>query len=325
MTGRSAPTVAVEMGAAWLPRRTADPVVVGAGSVVVVVGSVVVGSALVVVASVVVGCTVVVGAVEVVLGSTVVVGAVTIGWLVVADVDGAWVVVVPPAVAGAPVVAGPVVVIGPPPARGTVSGVVVDGVDVVVGRRGALVVVDADVGAGSAGEVGSAAPGARRGGGGWWGTRAAEATRAARTAVVSPKAKNGSRQGRRGAARCRGRRVGIVASSRFDSFFRLMGCLGTRAVRGHSWRSCAQGIERCIRCRRCSRALLVRLSSMREAGRSPDDCPSSYPREREAVFSQTETCLVLSLVNGSRLQPPQRSRSVIPASRAIRSSSEGHT
>ena len=43
------------------------------------------------------------------------------------------------------------------------------------------------------------------------------------------------------------------------------------------------------------------------------------------AFSQTETCFVLSLVNGSRFQPLQRSRSVIPASRAIRSSSDGHT
>ena len=34
---------------------------------------------------------------------------------------------------------------------------------------------------------------------------------------------------------------------------------------------------------------------------------------------------VLSLVNGSRRQPPQRSTSVIPASRAIRSSSDGQT
>jgi O-acetylserine/cysteine efflux transporter len=40
---------------------------------------------------------------------------------------------------------------------------------------------------------------------------------------------------------------------------------------------------------------------------------------------QTDTCSVLSLVNGSRPQPPQRSRSVIPASCAIRSSSAGHT
>ena len=49
------------------------------------------------------------------------------------------------------------------------------------------------------------------------------------------------------------------------------------------------------------------------------------PRAQPAGFSQTETCLRLSLVNGSRFQPPQRSRSVIPASRAIRSSSDGHT
>ena len=42
-------------------------------------------------------------------------------------------------------------------------------------------------------------------------------------------------------------------------------------------------------------------------------------------FSQTETCCVLSLVNGSRCQPLQRSRSVIPARRAIRSSSDGQT
>ena len=34
---------------------------------------------------------------------------------------------------------------------------------------------------------------------------------------------------------------------------------------------------------------------------------------------------MLSLVKGSRFQPPQRSRSDIPASRAIRSSSAGHT
>jgi hypothetical protein len=52
---------------------------------------------------------------------------------------------------------------------------------------------------------------------------------------------------------------------------------------------------------------------------------TAYPREGEAGFSQTETCFVLSLVNGSRFQPLQRSRNVIPASRAIRSSSDGHT
>jgi hypothetical protein len=43
------------------------------------------------------------------------------------------------------------------------------------------------------------------------------------------------------------------------------------------------------------------------------------------VFSQTETCFVLSRVNGSRFQPPHRSRKVIPARRAIRSSSAGQT
>ena len=51
----------------------------------------------------------------------------------------------------------------------------------------------------------------------------------------------------------------------------------------------------------------------------------SCRRYRGAGFSQTETCRVLSLVNGSRAQPLQRSRSLMPASRAIRSSSEGHT
>jgi hypothetical protein len=44
-----------------------------------------------------------------------------------------------------------------------------------------------------------------------------------------------------------------------------------------------------------------------------------------AFVSQTETCPVLSLVNGSRCQPLQRSRSSMPASCAIRSSSTGHT
>jgi SAM-dependent methyltransferase len=43
-----------------------------------------------------------------------------------------------------------------------------------------------------------------------------------------------------------------------------------------------------------------------------------------AGFSQTETCLRLVPVNGSRCQLLQRSRSLIRASCAIRSSSEGH-
>ena len=43
------------------------------------------------------------------------------------------------------------------------------------------------------------------------------------------------------------------------------------------------------------------------------------------TFSQTETCLRLSPVNGFLLQSSHRSRSRIPARRAIRSSSDGHT
>jgi hypothetical protein len=202
--GRSTPTVAAE-GAVWLPRRVAGPVV--EGTALVVVASVVVGST-VVVGAVVVGSTVVVGAV--VVGCTVVVGAVTVGWVVVApDVDGAWVVVAPPVVAGVPAVAGGVGVAGPLRSSGTVSGMVVDGAGEVVGSREA-VLVDAEVGAGSAGDVGGATPGARRGGGGWWGTRVAEATTAARTAAVNPKVRSSSRQGRRGGARCRACRIGIL-------------------------------------------------------------------------------------------------------------------
>jgi hypothetical protein len=112
---------------------------------------------------------------------------------------------------------GPVVVVaGPVVVDATV---VVVGVWLVVGARvvvgpvvGGLlvvvVVVDAVVGAGVVGEVGSA-PGAWRGGWGW-GSRVAEATRAARTAVVSPKTNSSSLQGRRGLARCRGGGVGMV-------------------------------------------------------------------------------------------------------------------
>jgi NDP-sugar pyrophosphorylase family protein len=145
-----------EPGAGWSPRRIGGPVVVVAGSVVV--GWVVVGSALVVGSSVVVGSTVLVGAV--VLGSMVVVGAVTVGSVVVAppDVDGAPVVVVRPTLAGTPVVADRAVVAGPLAATRAVSGVLVDGVREVLGSRGRVVVVNADVGVGLAGKVDSAAP-----------------------------------------------------------------------------------------------------------------------------------------------------------------------
>jgi hypothetical protein len=46
---------------------------------------------------------------------------------------------------------------------------------------------------------------------------------------------------------------------------------------------------------------------------------------RYGVFSQTDTCCLLSLVKGARVQSLQRSRKVIPASRAMRSSSDGQT
>ncbi|HET9555529.1 MAG TPA: hypothetical protein VFS70_00190 [Actinomycetota bacterium] len=45
----------------------------------------------------------------------------------------------------------------------------------------------------------------------------------------------------------------------------------------------------------------------------------------QAVCSQTDTCMVLSFVKGARFQSLQRSRRVIPASPAMRSSSDGQT
>jgi hypothetical protein len=187
--GSSTAAVAAETVAAWSPRRIGWPVVVGGSVVVVVVGSVlVVGSVVVVVGSVVVGC--------VVVGATVVVGAVTIGWVVVApNVVRVLVVVVRPTAGGVPLGAGW--------ASGTMAALVDDGARVVLGWRG-RVVVDADVGADSAGTVEGAPPGGWVGvvGAGSWGTRAAEATRAARTEAVRPKANSVSRQGWRGGGRC---------------------------------------------------------------------------------------------------------------------------
>ena len=144
---------------------------------------------LVVDTSVVVDATVLVGAV--VVGPAVVGGAVTMGWVVAPTVEGAVVGVLPPTVAGAWAAADPVVVVGPLTARRP-GFAVVDGGGAVVGSRGVVVVVDADVGAGCVGNVDSATPGTRRGGSGW-GSRVAEATTAARSAVVSPKTNSSSR------------------------------------------------------------------------------------------------------------------------------------
>jgi hypothetical protein len=118
-------------------------------------------------------------------------------------VESASVIVVVPAVAGAWAMAGPGVVVGPLMASGTVSGV--GGREGGYGgdSRGPVVGVDADLVAGSAWTAGSARVGAQRGGGGW-GDTMAEATKAARTAVVSPKATSLSLQGPRDIARCRG-------------------------------------------------------------------------------------------------------------------------
>ena len=193
--GKSPPTVAAETPAGWLPPRSN-------GEVVVVADWVVVGSALVVVSRVVVDSTlevetaVVVGA-AVVVGSNAVLGVVT-GGCVVSLGSGA-----------SAVVRRPAVVIGRLAAEGVVSGLLVGGAGAVAGSWVVMVKdVDVEVRVGSVVAVGSATPGARRGGSGW-GSRVAEATRAARTAVVSPKATSRSLQGRRGLARCRGGGVGM--------------------------------------------------------------------------------------------------------------------
>jgi hypothetical protein len=137
-------------------------------------------------------------------GAAVVVGPVIGGWVVVAPkVENASLLVVVPAVAGAWALTGPAVVVGPLTARGPVSGVGVERVGALVGARGPVGGVNAGLGAGSVGRIGRARAGARRGGAGW-GSRVAEATRAARTPVVSPKATSSSRQGHRDLVRCRG-------------------------------------------------------------------------------------------------------------------------
>jgi hypothetical protein len=234
--GSSTAAVAAETDAAWSPPRTDCPVVVVGGSVVVVVGS-----TLVVVGSVVVG-------------STVVVGAVTVGWVVVApNVVRALVVVVRPTVADATVVAGRVGAVGPLAARGAVAGLVVDRAREVLGRRGRVVVVDTAVGAGSTGNVDSAPPGGRPGvgDGGSWGTRAAEATRAARTEAVSPKANSVSRQGWRGGCRCRGGRLAMAAVVPVRLVLPLLGCPPSARRTARIRRGPAQRIERRVRARRC--------------------------------------------------------------------------
>jgi hypothetical protein len=201
-TGRSGPTIAVRRLAAADRQGIADPVVV-VGSTAVVVGPVVGGSVLVVVTRVVVvGAAVVVG--SAVGDAVVVVGPLTGGWVLVAPkVENASLLVVAPAVVGTWPLTGPAALVGLLRAPGPVAEVVVERVGTVVGARGTVGGADVGLGAGSVGTVGRARAGARCGGDGW-GSRVAEATRAARTPVVSPKATSSSRQGHRDLVTCRG-------------------------------------------------------------------------------------------------------------------------
>jgi hypothetical protein len=78
----------------------------------------------------------------------------------------------------------------------------------------------------------------------------------------------------------------------------------------------------CTRCNACSATEAD--VHVRFRGHTQRDW-AAYPAGQDSAFSQTEMCCLRSLVKGSRFQPLQRSRSDIPASRAIRSSSAGHT
>ena len=173
---------------------------------------------------VVVGAAVVVGAV--VGGAAVVVGPVTGGWVLVTPrVENASLLVVVPALAGA--VAGPPAPVGLLRAPGPVAAVGVERLGVVVGSRGPVGAVDTDLGAGWVGTVARAKAGIRRSGEDWGG-RMAEATRAARTPLVSPTATSSSLQGHRDVDICRGRDVRRCrgaggrhgAGSRFDFLLR---------------------------------------------------------------------------------------------------------
>ncbi len=112
-----------------------------------------------------------------------------------------------------------------------------------------VVLVVRDVGAGSAVVVGRATPGARCGAGAWGGNRVAEATRAARTAKVSPKATSRSLQGRRrGLARCRGDGVGMCMVP-VRLLLPMKAAPGQGAATGHIGRSLAERIEWRVRVR----------------------------------------------------------------------------
>ena len=76
------------------------------------------------------------------------------------------------------------------------------------------------------------------------------------------------------------------------------------------------------RCPQTSTHPVCRLATCRYSARNRRQIGH---RAGGSGFSQTETCRVLSLVNGSPVQPSHRWRRRRPASWAIRSSSDGHT
>jgi hypothetical protein len=183
-------------------------------------------------ASVVVGAPVVVGTV-VVLASVVVVemdvvgGAVTKGRMVVLlTVEPPTVIEVASTLACAWGITDGDIVVMVLRFGGAVSAAGVVRVDVVLGSREPVVGAEVDLEAGSAWAAGSARVRVRRGGAGC-GMRAVEATRAARTAVVSPKATRSSREGHGEVARCRGPgfrcRGGDVG---------MVGCPGSMSAQG---------------------------------------------------------------------------------------------
>jgi hypothetical protein len=88
-------------------------------------------------------------------------------------------------VAGAWALAGPGLVVGLLRAGGTVSEMGVERVGAVVDSRGPAVEVDTDLGAGSAWTIASATAGTRQGEDSRSG-RVAQATRTAKTAVITP-------------------------------------------------------------------------------------------------------------------------------------------
>ena len=176
-----------------------NPLVVG--SAVVVVNSVVVSSVVVVEATVVVDA--------VVLGAVVMLKEAMEECFVAPGVECVLEAVASLRGGASAVVPRPVVAIGRLAADGLVSGLLDDGEGGVFDSWMVVVLVKVDVGAGWVVTVGRAPPGAGCGDGAWGGNKVAEATRAARTAVVSPKATSRSLQGRRGLAKCRGGGVGM--------------------------------------------------------------------------------------------------------------------